>query len=157
MKKSYKRPQSQGQSVEYDEEPLEELRKIVGQRDERGAVETVKRLAANVHERGIRTAGERSLPLYGLVGFFAILALMAGVTSVVESIPSVIALPVLLLVLVLLVLAWIITPLLIYWDCKAAERYLSQKWYLGRLIAVGSILSPPIGLFAQLAYRIWKF
>lgn len=156
MKKSHKRPQSQGRNVTFDEAPLEDPRKIASQWNDRGALETAKQLAANIHERGIRTAGKRSLPLYGLVGMFGIFVLLAGVVSAGESMPSIIALPVLLAVILLLAMAWIGTPLLIYWDCKAAERYLSQKWHLGKLIAVGSIASPPIGLLAQLAYRIWK-
>lgn len=147
MKKSYN---SQGHAV--NERPLDDPRAIIDRSDELGAVETAKRLAGNVHERGIRYAGGRSLPLYWLVGFIALMIAGLAISAVAESIP-VLGTLLVLVYLVATLVGWFGSAVVIYWDCKAGERYLPQSWRLGKLIALLAVFFGPAALLMQLVYR----
>ena len=136
------------------EEPLEHPKDILEDREKYGLTETAKRLARNLNERGIRAAGVRSLPLYGIVAFFGIMILAAVISSVGGTIVAALSA---LLVLVVGLGFWVGSPLIVYWDCKAAERYINETWHLGKLIAASGFFVGPAALFFQLVYRARKF
>lgn len=144
---------SYNQGVE--EETLEHPLKLLEKRDEFGWKETAILLAENIHERGIRIAGKRFLPLYVLILFIIMVISNLVVHNHVEPDNLFVALLASAFRL-LLVAVWISSPVLIYWDCVAAERYLSQDWEMGKLNAVIAIFIGPAALFMQLFYRARK-
>ncbi|WP_124179231.1 hypothetical protein [Natrarchaeobius halalkaliphilus] len=137
------------------EHPLRHPADIVRHHYDYGYKETSILLFDNLNERGVRAAGKRFLPLYGVGGYFVLLVLtiavggVQGAVTVVDRIaPSILRL--------ILVCLWFCTPLLIYWDCQAAERYLRQDWSGGKLNALLGIFVGPGALFLQVLYRIRK-
>lgn len=137
------------------EDQLEHPIRIIARRGEFGNKETMIRLCENINERGIRAAGDRFLPLYGLAAFVCVIALLIFVREsgygfgplrfVVRSI----------LLLGFLAL-WVVTPVLIYWDSAAAERYLRERWDLGKLNAIFALFIGPAALVLQILYRSLK-
>ena len=135
------------------EEPLDDLKSVVSKRNELGTGGVIKAVTRNVHERGIRTAGDHVLPIWGIgSAVVTFLLLLIG-----ESSGGTLGALGLLAATFGFLGLWLAGPLMIYWDCLAGERYLGNSWRLGKLIAAGSIFIPVLGFLLQIKYRSRKF
>lgn len=151
MKKAY------GQTTSYQEPPLRSPREIAEKWDQNGFVPTLKELGSNIHERGIRAAGERSLPFYAGGAMLGLLLIGSIAGGALMGASSVLGVLVVLITTVPAIILWFAAPVIIYWDCLAANRYIGESWTLGKLIAVASILLGGTGYVLQFAYRAYKF
>jgi hypothetical protein len=137
------------------EEPLQHPKEILKNRAGYSFKETTVQLVDNINEHGIRTAGKHYLPLYGLVAFtgLTILAVLQGGSGgSLSPIGDFISMTLRMSMVVL----WFGSPVMIYWDCEAAERYLLQEWSLGKLNALLGIFIGPAALILQVVYRMRK-
>lgn len=136
------------------------VRGVWAKREQIGTVGAVKQMLGVIHERGIRAAGERSLPFYWLVGYFGFALLSMGIPVLFGTGSSALALVGLLgtvATLVVLFLAWPLSGLVVYWDCLAAERYAELSFTFGKVLAIACVLLGPAGIVFFLVYRIVKF
>lgn len=131
---------------------VESVRSIIESRDQYGTKETVLRALRSINEQGIQQAGEQSLPYYGTLALAAIIA--AIVASVI--LPSVLGSLLGSVANLAFIGLTIATPAIIYWDCKAADRYLNANWVGGKFIAVVSLFLTALVLPFYLYYRIKK-
>lgn len=131
---------------------VESVRSIIESREQYGPKKTVLKIVKSVNEQGIQRAGDQSLPFYGTVALVGIvIAVVAGAV-----LPSVLGALVGSLASLAFVGLSFVTPLIIYWDCKAANRYLDANWIGGKFMAVISLFLTAFVLPFYLYYRIQK-
>lgn len=140
--------------------PIPEIRSTWHRRKNIGTQLALRKIGGIVNETGIEAAGERSLPFYWLLGNFALpiaAIVLTAVLGVAGSIGEMLGLLFTIVVVAALVAAWPLSALVIYWDCKAAERYADLSFGLGKVMAATAIVLGPAAIFFYLLYRIVKF
>lgn len=133
------------------DEDVEPVRSIIESRGRYGPKETVLKSLQSINEQGIQRAGDVSLPYYGTLTFAGVIvaSLVSGFLPVVGGLVSTLS------GLTYAGLS-VVTPFIIYWDCKAADRYLDQNWIGGKFLAALSIFVTAFMLPFYLYYRIKK-
>lgn len=131
---------------------VESVRSIIESRDQYGPKTTVLKVLHSVNEQGIQRAGDQSLPYYGTLALAAIVAAIVA-SAFLPSIIGGLLGSVAGLAFFGLTLA---TPAIIYWDCKAADRYLNANWIGGKFMAVVSLFLTAFVLPFYLYYRAKK-
>lgn len=147
-----KNPQSVYRTSASRDRNVESVRSIIESRDRYGPKKTVLKTLYSVNEQGIQRAGEQSLPYYGtlaLAGIVAAFIAGAFLPSILGSLLGLVA----NLAFVGLTIA---TPAIIYWDCRAADRYLNANWIGGKFMAVISVFLTAFVLPFYLYYRAKK-
>lgn len=113
-----------------------------------------------INDAGISAAGERSLPLYWFVGYLVVpivLMVVTGAFGLGGSIGTAVGSLFMIASTVALIVAWPFSALIVYWDCRAAERYADLTFTFGKVMALAAIVLGPAGVLFYLFYRILKF
>jgi hypothetical protein len=135
------------------------VRSVWSRRKQIGTFTAVKQIAGVLNEQGIRAAGQRSLPLYWFVGYVA-LAFLSSFTQALSPFGGTVGSVLIILWVILsgsiLLVAWPLSGLVCYWDCRAMTRYAGLSSRLGKVLAVISVPFGPGGIVLYLLYRAAK-
>lgn len=145
-------PQSVYRSSTSQDKSVESVSSIIESRDQYGPKTTALKIIGSVNEQGIQRAGDQSLPYYGTLALVGII----GAFFASAFLPSILGGMLGFAGTLALMGLWAATPAIIYWDCKAADRYLDANWIAGKFMAVISLFVTPMILPAYLYYRAKK-
>lgn len=120
----------------------------------------IRKIGSLINDTGISAAGDRSLPLYWLVGYFVtpiLLLILQALLSTVLPMGGLISGLLNVAGGIILLAAWPFSALILHWDCLAAERYADLSFSFGKVIALTAIVLGPAAVVFYLLYRIVKF